>query len=152
MLQGTPQAIPPAQPIGGANALLVNRNNNVAFGAALLQVKGSLLARNCLLQPQQTTLANALRQAIALLLCRFPLLAYTPLKIKITAPIGNTSKLYMAAIARGSGAGAPPMYCGGEAIKMVGYKETYAIWDWYTMLHTTTHRQPLDKHRVIRHH
>ena len=30
-VQGTLQAIPPAQPIGGANALLVNRNNNVAF-------------------------------------------------------------------------------------------------------------------------
>ena len=113
-VQGTPQAIPPAQPIGGANALLVNRNNNVAFGSALLQVKGSLLARNCLLQPQQTTLANALSAGYRFAPLSLPLLAYTPLKIKITAPIGNTSKLYMAAIARGSGAGAPPMYCGGS--------------------------------------
>jgi peptidase, M23 family len=94
-VQGTPQAIPPAQPIGGANALLVNRNNNVAFGSALLQVKGSLLARNCLLQPQQTTLANALSAGYRFAPLSLPLLAYTPLKIKITAPIEAIPQNYI---------------------------------------------------------
>jgi len=110
---GTPQAIQPAQPIGGANALLVNRNNNVPFGAALLHVKGSLLARNCLLQPQQTPLGKALSAGYRFAPLSLPLLGYTDLKIRVTSPTAEPSKLYMAAIARGSAAGAPPMYCGG---------------------------------------
>nr|WP_244271525.1 hypothetical protein [Prevotella intermedia] len=64
---GTPQAIQPAQSIGnGSTALLTNRTNRVPFGAALLHVDGSLLARNSLLQPQQSNIAGAFRQVITL--------------------------------------------------------------------------------------
>nr|WP_244271526.1 hypothetical protein [Prevotella intermedia] len=35
------------------------------------------------------------------------------MNIKIATPPSDPSKLYMAAVAAGSGAGTPPMYCGG---------------------------------------
>ena len=111
---GTPQAIQPAQSIGnGSTALLTNRNNRVPFGAALLHVDGSLLARNCLLQPQQSNIAGAFSAGYRFAPSLLPLLGYTDLNIKIAAPPSNPSKLYMAAVAAGSGAGTPPMYCGG---------------------------------------
>lgn len=111
---GTPHAIPPAQPIGNGNtALLVNRNNNVAFGAALLHVKGDLLARNSLLHPQQYNVPGALSPGYRFAPMSFPLLSYTDLKVRIATPPAVPSKLYMAAQSPTSGPGTPPMFCGG---------------------------------------
>ena len=111
---GTPQTIPPANPIQGSYALLTNRDNRIMFGAALLHVPGDLLARNTLLQPSQSHFADALSAAFRFAPLQVPLLDYTDLSIKVERPAANPQKYYIAARTAHTAAAEPARYCGGS--------------------------------------
>lgn len=111
---GTPQTIPPANPIQGSYALLTNRDNRIMFGAALLHVPGDLLARNTLLKPSQSHFGDALSAAFRFAPLQVPLLDYTDLSIKVERPAANPQKYYIAARTAHTAAAEPARYCGGS--------------------------------------